>query len=363
MKGSSHGGNVHAAARETGRPVHRLIDFSASINPLGPSPRAIRAITAALPQTLHYPDPECLGLRDALAKRLGLAPESLVIGNGSSEIIHLLPAALSIRHALIIGPAFSEYSRAVAAVGGRVSLVNATRKDRYRPPLARARSMISTGRPHMDAVFLCNPNSPTGRGIAVRPLIELLQAASYQGLWVVIDETFVDYCEYLSVISQVGAYPRLVVLRSFTKFYALPGLRIGYAAGVPEIIACIRKRQPPWSVNSLAQAAAQAGLEDRGHAERSLIFMQKERRRLIARLKSLAGVVVFPSAANFLLLELPSNLTAARCIDALRRHGMLVRECSSIDGFNSRTIRIAVRTPAQNQRLLATLRRILKDSM
>ncbi|MBD0316642.1 MAG: threonine-phosphate decarboxylase [Nitrospiraceae bacterium] len=361
--GSSHGGNVYAAARETGRPVHRLVDFSASINPLGPSPRAIRAIASALPQILHYPDPDCLALRGALAKRLGLTPESLMIGNGSSEIIHLLPAALSIRHALIVGPTFSEYARAMAAAGGRISLVNATREDRYRPPLTRVRSMILTGRPHIDAVFLCNPNSPTGRSLAVELLMELLQAASYQGLWVVIDETFVDYCEDLSVISQVGRNFRLIILRSFTKFYALPGLRIGYAAGTPEVILRIRKRQPPWSVNSLAQVAALAGLEDRGHARKSLAFMQEERRRLITGLKSLPGVVVFPSAANFLLVELPRNLTAARCIDALRRHGMLVRECLLKDGFNSRTIRMAVRTPAQNQRLLTALRRLLKDSM
>ncbi|HKW86410.1 MAG TPA: aminotransferase class I/II-fold pyridoxal phosphate-dependent enzyme, partial [Nitrospiraceae bacterium] len=329
--GNDHGGNVYAAARESGRRLHHLIDFSASINPLGPARRALQAIQTAQDELIHYPDPDCVTLRQMLAERYQLPHDSFVIGNGSSELIHLLPATLCSRHALIVGPTFSEYARAVANHGGCVTYINARQAERYRLQVTevlaalRASKTRQASRDRIDLVFLCNPNSPTGLSIQAEEVSKMVASASRQGIWVIVDETFVEYCEDRSVLTKVGDNPYLLVLRSFTKFYALPGLRIGYLAGPPKVIERIRERQPPWSVNTLAQAAARAALEDRRHVPRSLTFMQTERPRFAENLGSLPDVTVYPSAANFLLVELPPSMPASRLAYALRKQGLLIR--------------------------------------
>ncbi len=358
-----HGGNVHAAARETGRALHRLIDFSASINPLGPSPLALQAVRAGLPKTIHYPDPDCVALREALAKRHGLAPDMFLIANGSSEVIALLPRALSVRQALILGPAYAEYARAVAAGGGVVTRLDASRVDHFRPPIEQAcvRMRKVQHRPaRIDAVFLCNPNSPTGQAAPAEVVNQLATAAEEHGAWVIVDEAFIEFCEEHSIVPSMDRFPRLLVLRSLTKFYALPGLRAGYVIGPKGTLALIREQQPPWSVNTLAQAAALAALNDRSHARRSLAYMNRARPRFARMLEALPGVKVFPAAANFLLVELPSSLLACRLAGLLRLQGLLVRDCSSVPGLNARMVRLAVRTAAENRRLVQALRRLVR---
>ena len=355
-----HGGNLHAAACMSGLPRRRLIDFSASINPLGPSHRALRAIIRTLPDVRHYPDPDCLDLRVALADRHGMDSARLMVGNGSSELIHLLPAALSIRQALIVGPTFCEYERAVRVAGGRVSRLQARRADDYRPPLGQAvAAMCGKGnRNRPDAVFFCNPNSPTGQAVSKEELYELIEAANRRKVRVIVDETFVDYCEERSILSQSEEYPCLVVLRSFTKFFGLPGLRVGYVVAPRDIIARIRNEQAPWSVNSLAQTAARAAVQDHRHAQASRTFMQNERAYLQRRLAAISGVRVYPSAANFLMVELPPPASASRLTSLLRAQGLLIRDLSSVAGLTRRMVRIAVRTRPENRRLLWALHKV-----
>jgi threonine-phosphate decarboxylase len=344
-------------ARETGRSVSHLIDFSASINPLGPSPAVLRALAAERRRLIHYPDPDCVELREALAAHYGLAPDQFLLGNGSTELIHLLPKGLGITRALIVGPTFSEYARAVEAVGGRVMQIRAMRSESYRPPVEQAIAVLRTHR--VDALFLCNPNSPTGQGLDVSQVSELLRVISRCDAWVILDETFIEYCEERSVLDAVTDEPRLLILRSFTKFYGLPGIRLGYLVGRGPAIRRIKKRQPPWSVNVLAQAAGLAALRDRRHARKSVAFMELERPRLARSLGRIPGVKVYPSVANFLLVELPPGHSATELTGALRQKGLLVRDCSTISGLTNRALRIAVKTRAQNRRLAMTLRRLL----
>lgn len=358
MKGATHGGDVYAAARESGRDVRYLLDFSASINPLGPSPAARRTIARANEWLCHYPDPACWDLRQALATFWHRSPEEFLIGNGSTELIHLLPEALQIRHLLVMGPTFSEYASAMVRVGGQTSSVMAARADGYRPPLEQ---VLVAPDVSIDAVLLCNPNSPTGQACDAAEVRALARQTARHGQWCIVDETFAEYCEQVSIVPE-DLPARTIVLRSFTKFYGLPGLRVGYVVANPRIITRIKSQQPPWSVNMLAQRAAQAALQDSRHSRRSLRFMEQERARLVNGLERLPGCSLFPSAANFLLMELPARLKAARVVSLLRRQGLLIRDCSQVPGLNDRSIRLAVRSRADNDRLVRSLSEIVGRS-
>lgn len=360
-----HGGDVYAAARELGRGVYRLLDFSASINPLGPSPAAVRTIGDAERLLQHYPDPTCWDLRQALAAHWQRPSETFLIGNGSTELIHLLPMALQIQHLLVIGPTFSEYGAAMKRCGGHVSMVMANRTDGYRPPLEKVLAsthhigQTETDRPPIDAVLLCNPNSPTGSVCDAAAVRRLARQTARRKLWFLVDETFAEYCDDASILSQ-PLLARTIVLRSFTKFYGLPGLRVGYVVAKPRVIERIGAQQPPWSVNMLAQRAAVAALRDVRHTRLSLRFMERERARLLKGLVGLSGCSVFPSAANFILIELPVGHKAEAAVAALRRQGILIRDCSQVPGLNDRSVRVAVRTSADNDRLLQALSPVIR---
>ncbi|HJT20042.1 MAG TPA: threonine-phosphate decarboxylase CobD [Nitrospira sp.] len=358
----SHGGNVYAASRNLQRPINTILDFSASINPLGPSPKVKRALAAGVRFIHHYPDPDCESLRRVLASQWKLSRDHFVIGNGSTELIDLIPRALGLRSALIVGPTFSEYADALRRAGMRSRTVSALRSEGYRPPLEQARDLLqSQGKAGsaFDAIVLCNPNSPTGQICDRAELLALIGSAERSGIWVILDETFVEYCRTQSMKPRLSRYPNLILLRSFTKFYALPGLRVGYTVSSPRVAASLRRHQPPWSVNVLAQLAAEAAIQDRHHARLSLTYVERERRRLTKLLGSLPGLMLFPGRANFLLLELPDSYRGRTAAESLYRQGLVIRECASVPGLNARTVRIAVRTENENNRLVGALKNIL----
>jgi len=360
MNQPTHGGNVYKAAQEQRVPVEQIIDFSASINPLGPPAAVLRAIRSALKQIVHYPDPDCRQLRHELAQRCGLDPDMILVGNGSSELIHLLPRALRIRSALIIGPTFEEYARALLQAGSVVQYIHAQREQRFRPPLQAVLERLSAKRSKFDAVFLCNPNNPTGQVMNRRALGMLAEVVVRQQGWLIVDEAFIDYCHEQSVVSLLNEHPRMVVLRSLTKFYAMPGLRIGYLLGTSKVLGLVKERQPPWSVNSLAQEASCAGLQDEVYAKKSRVFMENERSCFVRGLRSLSGLQVYSSAANFILIGLPAWTSAGEVTDRLDFERLLVRDCSTLPGLTAQMIRVAIRTAKENQRLLTALSACLK---
>src|SRR6185295_6332619 len=348
-----HGGNIYKAARERRTPVDRIVDFSASINPLGPSAIGLRAIRSALKQIVHYPDPDSWQLRQVLAQHCGVDQDMILVGNGSTELIHLLPRALGIKSALIMGPTFGEYARALLDAGSSVRYVHAEQKERFRPPLQEVLRLCSTKRSRFEVVFVCNPNNPTGQLMNRSALRELAEVVGRQQGWLIVDEAFIDYCQAQSVVSMLGSYPRMMVLRSLTKFYAMPGLRIGYLVGASKVVDQLKDRQPPWSVNSLAQEVALAVLGDEAYARKSRTFMKRERSRVMRGLRVLSGLRAYPSAVNFVLIELPAAICAGEVTDRLAAERLLVRDCSTVPGLTTRMIRVAIRTEKENRRLIA----------
>ena len=355
MRQPTHGGNVYKVAHEQRIPIERITDFSASINPLGPPAAVLRTIRSAFKQIVHYPDPDCRQLRKELAQRCGVDPDMILVGNGSTELIHLLPRALAIKSALIIGPTFEEYARALMETGSSVQYVHARREERFRPPLKEVLRELSAKRTRFDAVFLCNPNNPTGQVMNRLALCDLAEVVERQQGWLIIDEAFIDYCQEQSVVSILREYPRMVVLHSLTKFYAMPGLRIGYLLGASKVVDQLKDRQPPWSVNSLAQEVSCAVLQDEVYARESRAFMKHERARFVRGLRSLSGLRVYSSAANFVLIELPAAICAGEVTERLAFERLLVRDCSTLPGLTTQMIRVAIRTATENRRLLSAL--------
>jgi threonine-phosphate decarboxylase len=365
MTQPTHGGNVYKVAREQRSPVGRIVDFSASINPLGPSTAGLRAIRAVLKQIAHYPDPDCWKVRQELAQQCGVVPDMILVGNGSTELIHLLPRALAIKSALIIGPTFEEYARALTDAGSSVQYVHARGEERFRPPLEEALrqlSTIPTIRTRFDAVFLCNPNNPTGQVMNRRAVLELAEAVDRQQGWLIVDEAFIDYCQNQSVVSGLSRFPRMMLLRSLTKFYAMPGLRLGYVVGASKVVDRLKDLQPPWSVNSLAQEFSCAVLHDHAFAANSRTFMKRERSRFMRGLRSLSSVRIYPSAANFVLIELPASTCAVEVTDRLASEKLLVRDCSRLPGLTTQMIRVAIRATKENRRLIAALGACVRKS-
>jgi threonine-phosphate decarboxylase len=366
LKTRTHGGNIYSASRESGRDPTEILDFSASINPLGPSPRVWRAITASRHLLSHYPDPDCWDLRQALARFRRIDPEQIVVGNGSTELIDALPRALGIHRLLVVQPTFSEYAAAMGRAGGEATALYADRSDHYAIPIDRLCRVMETGRNDgrpIDGVVLCHPNSPTGQACSAEDVTRLAKAARRRGLWLIIDEAFADYCPERSVLSYAGSWPHVVVLRSMTKFYALPGLRVGYAVASQAIIRRLRRQLPPWSISVMGQVAALAALDDATHARKSLRFMARARERFGRLLTALPGCIVMPTCANYFLVELPRGRSARELTEQLRRRGLLIRDCSSVPGANSRSIRLAVRTVQENDRLILALSQLLTPAI
>jgi len=354
----AHGGNLAEIARAFGLDEQRLIDFSASINPLGPPDSIRRVVEGGAQLLLHYPDPECKDLTDALAEQHRCAPASILVGNGSNEIIYLLCQLLRPESALVVHPTFSEYERALSGVSCCVRRLLATEDSGFAHPLPELRGQGDG----VDVMVVCNPNNPTG---VLAPRAGILDVArSLPQSLVVVDEAFVDFlpaCGEASCVGAVEASGNVIVLRSLTKFYAMPGLRLGYAVGPPELIERLRRFKEPWSVNALAQEAGLAAIGEHGYAKRTRELVAAERAKLIEGLNSIAHLQPFPSSANFILVKIDKpEQTGDQLRLALIPKGIVIRHCSNFPGLGPDSFRVAVRGAEENRALVKGLRAALE---
>lgn len=353
-KSYSLGKAVHGAVsvnelRSLGLAPHQVIDFSANINPLGPPPGVRQALAQV--NLAAYPDPECLELREALSQRQGVSSEQIVVGNGSTELIHLL-AQTYLKEggvAAILGPTFGEYEAAASLTGARIVRLAAKEKEGFLWKIRQVGEEIRRLRPQL--VFLCNPNNPTGVYLPRQPVEEL--ARSTGGGLLVLDEAYIAFVADPWPATELLALGNVVLLRSMTKDYALTGLRLGYALCPSEVAATLFFHQPAWSVNAAAQAAGLAALRDPAHLLQGVRCVVEGKAYLQRELRA-RGLDVLPSAANFLLVKV-GQASALRA--RLLRQGIGVRDGASF-GL-PQYIRIAVRTLPENRQLIEALEEVL----
>ena len=342
-----HGGLNYAELRSLGLVPGNVLDFSANINPLGTAPGVQQAIRSVDPA--GYPDPGCLELREALGMRLDVAPDNILVGNGSTELLHLLARACLTpgAGAAIFTPGFGEYETACHVQGVAAVCIRATPEEGFHWDLPGALDRLAAVQPSL--VFLGNPNNPTGHYLGAGAVGQLAEVISDAGL-LVLDEAYLSFVEQCWDSRSLLDRGNVVLLRSMTKDHALAGLRLGYLLAAPETLERIAGFQYSWSVNALAQAAGVAALEHYHHVVAGREVARSSKKFLQVELRSL-GLECTPSAANFLLVKV-GNAAGLRN-ELLTSHGICVRDCTSF-GLPE-YIRVGVRRLEECRRLISAL--------
>jgi histidinol-phosphate aminotransferase len=343
---------IEEVERELG--ITGVAKLASNENALGPSPKALAAAREAAARVNLYPDGSAWLLRSALAARLGVSLEEVFVGNGSNELIELMVRTFVLEGEEVLTSAQSFVAYRLAAQAHGRTLVEAPMKGRFHYDLEGLAARLSR---HTKLVFLANPDNPTGTWFLERELIPFLDAVPPQAL-VVLDEAYLEFVDaegFQDALSLRARYPNLVILRTFSKIHGLAGLRLGYGVARAELTGFIDRVRAPFNVNLVAQAAGAAALEDHEHVARSRELVRTERPRLAAGLSAL-GATVVPSQGNFVLADFPGRSGAA-LFQALQREGVIVRPVAGY-GFPG-AIRVTVGLPAENQRCLAGLEKVL----
>lgn len=355
----AHGGDIMAAACRYGRDPASFTDFSANINPLGLPDTVFQAMSANLREVVHYPQPHAGRLKEALSRHYQVPVEWLTVGNGAVELLYIICHTVKPTRVLLCAPTFGEYQRAARAVGATVKYHRLSRERGF----SYSAQEINAALNDVTVVFLANPNNPTGTLLHRAEMTAIAQAAAERGVVMVVDESFLDFlpnegdftCRRL-----IATYPNVVVVHSLTKFFAIPGLRLGFAVAAPEWTFRFHAAKDPWNVNLLAQVGGEAALSDEAYQQASRRFIQQEKEFLFNSLQNIRGLRPFPPTVNYILIDITATgYTAAALTARLGHVGVLVRDCSNFLGLSPYYIRVAVRNRPDNLKLLRALQKVL----
>jgi threonine-phosphate decarboxylase len=332
----------------------KMLDFSVNINPMGMPPQLRYDLIATIDELGRYPELMGTSHRNRLAGRLGVDPGQVILGNGATELIYLFAKSMcrSDSRALIVEPTFNEYRRALMMNGWEtIDGWQASAESDFRMDAGALAQTIAEKQPH--AVFICNPNNPTGMAYSCDYLRQLMDACDPGILWF-IDESFIDFSTKESSLALVEEERPVLLLRSMTKFFGVPGLRIGYALGHGAIIHAMERYKEPWTVSAFALQSVDTVFRDTRFIQSSREFMKKERHRVYVELSKLSGLKVYQSAADFHLCRLKDG-TAAALNEGLNARGINIRTCEDFAGLGPAYFRAAVKKKEDNDQLLAAL--------
>ncbi|SDF90706.1 L-threonine O-3-phosphate decarboxylase [Fontibacillus panacisegetis] len=354
-----HGGDVKTASARFGVAAEEFTDLSANINPLGPPPGLLNKLREAMPDIVRYPDPGHRALLSQLGELLQVGEDCFVIGNGAAENMALALLALNPERVGIIEPCFSEYETLSRQFGARVNSVLGSAQSNFHADPDDIVGLIRDN----DLVFIGQPNNPNGIQYGWNELRRFADAAESYSTYLVVDEAFIDFIpekDRISLLGELHHYPRVILIRSMTKFYAIPGLRLGYAIAHPDLAAAMRGKQVTWSVNLLALLAGEFCLQAGKEYEDETITLITKQRQLLREGLAGLGCETWPGEANFLLVRLPEGWTALKMQEELGAKGILVRSCAMYNGLGERDIRVAVKDQLCCDKLLQAMRKVLE---
>jgi len=352
-----HGGELETIAEKYNIDINSLIDFSVNVNPLGPPISLSDAIEKGFTFLQRYPDSASRSMCRKIAHDLNLSAGNIIIGNGATELIYLISRCykeeIHTPNVVIVAPTFSDYQRSVSLVGGQVQHHLLSSETCFQLDINR----LIDDAIGADILFLCNPNNPTGHLLPKSQIINL--ATKLKKTLIIVDEAFLDFTDepdINSVCGEVINLPNLIVLRSMTKMFAIPGLRLGYLAAHQDLVECLNQYKEPWTVNTFAQIAGEIFLEEIDYVRKTRELVKAEREFLFNQLRQFSWLTPFSSVVNFLLVRIErKDLSATILKEKLLKKGILIRNCSNFVGLDERFFRIAVKKHDENLELISAL--------
>ena len=349
MKELIHGGDIYSFNKN-------IIDFSANINPLGMPLSVKKAIIDNIENYKAYPDPLCRSLRKALAKKEKTSMENILCGNGAADIIFKIALGIKPKKALILSPTFSEYEEALKLVNCKINYYKLKEENNF----FIKDNILNYLNEEIDIIFLCNPNNPTGILLEKEKVLKILKRCKEKNIIMVIDECFMDFIydeENYSISSYINNFKNLIILKAFTKIYAMAGIRLGYMlSSNEEIINKISSIGQPWSVSSVAAFSGEAALKEEEFVNKTKLYIKENREFLKKELENL-GFKVFNSKANYIFFK--SNILNLK--EYLKEKGVLIRSCNNYIALNKDYYRIAVKSKEDNKILIKCLKELIKE--
>lgn len=352
-----HGSDLEEIEKYYQIPKEEIIGFGANVNPLGISSSVKQKIAENLDLISTYPDRNYTSLKAAIARYCNVDAAHIVIGNGSTELISLLIQHRHPKKALLLGPTYSEYERELNLWGGELLYYDLKAEDDFQLDVETFLAALDDS---IDLLILCNPNNPTSSAIYSEDMEKLLAHCQKHHIFVMIDETYVEFAPCVSQVTAmpfVAHYDNFMVLRGISKFYAAPGLRLGYGITSNQAFFEILKTyQNPWTLNSLGAYAGELMLQDIDYIEKTRTLIDTERTKMYERLQKIDALKVYKPVANFILVQiLKPNVTSHDVFDFLIRRKLMVRDCASFENLHGEFIRFCVMRPEDNDKLMEGL--------
>lgn len=356
-----HGSDLEKIEAVYGIKKEDITSFSANVNPLGISPKMRATLIDKIDCITSYPDREYTSLRKCIAAYTGTVPEHVVVGNGSTELISLFIQLIHPKKALILGPTYSEYERELSLEGGTSLYYPLQEADDFH---LNVEDLCSKLNETLDLLVICNPNNPTSTAILKEDMRRILDACKQYDICVMVDETYVEFAKNVDTVSSVSlthSYNNLVVLRGISKFFASPGLRLGYAiTGNADLMKLINTQKNPWTINSLAAVAGELMFTDTEYIQKTRDLIFQERKRCYEELMALPTVKVYEPTANFMLVKiLKENVDAQMLFEHAIQRGLMIRNCATFPFLSSKFIRFCFMSPEKNTELLNCLKELL----
>ncbi|MBQ7065817.1 MAG: aminotransferase class I/II-fold pyridoxal phosphate-dependent enzyme [Lachnospiraceae bacterium] len=359
-----HGSDLEKIEQTFGIRKEEIISFSANINPLGLSENLKAYLSSHLDVITTYPDREYTGLSNAISEYTKCNPENIIVGNGATELISLFFSAISPKKALIIGPTYSEYEREISLSGGQIHYYFTKEENDFRFQMS---DFLMEMKKDYDLVILCNPNNPTSTTLTKRELSTILSKLNEQNGYLLVDETyveFVDNVEEISAVSLTEQFSNLVVLRGISKFFASPGLRLGYGiTGNKDLLSFIKEHKNPWTINSVAEAAGSFMFRDKAYIKKTSDYIKEERNFVCKSLASIEGLKIYKSTCNFVLVKITKEgINADILFDYCIKKKFMIRNCSSFQSLNNLYFRVCFMRHEDNLALLNSIKEAMEQA-
>ena len=358
-----HGGDLDAIERKYQIPKSEIMDFSGNINPLG-FPESVKNVLARnLDIISTYPDKNYTALRESIAQYTGAAAENITVGNGSTELIATFIQSVNAKKSIILGPAYSEYEHELTLIGSDFSYFPLEEKNDFVVDIEQLLSQLTS---EIGFFVVCNPNNPTGTAISVPQMEILLEHCKKNNIAVMVDETYIEFSDNLNEICSIpltNKFDNLFVIRGVSKFFAAPGLRLGYGiTSNAAFHALLKMHQDPWSVNILASFAGQHLFSDYEFMLKTQKLISDERKKALFEFKTWKNIKAYDSSSNFILLRLLTDkITSAEIFEKLIIKKLLIRDASSFTFLDNTYLRFCILLPEQNTLLIRELKSLVED--